>query len=128
MVSLIPALTHANQTEANVFHVVNHILHVAGRIGFDHIGIGSDFDGMEKAVAGVEDAASFPSLVQCMISRGISVENIEKIIGLNIIRAMKEAEDSAKRLKATSILEDEVKQLWDDDLRAWVKLHYPLAE
>lgn len=128
MISLIPDLTKSDANQASVNDVVDHILYVAERIGFAHIGIGSDFDGMEKGVAGVEDASKFPNLVACMIHRGVTTSDIELIIGRNLIRVMESVEDTVKRLRDSTVLEDEVKQLWDERFRAWVRAKYPGAE
>ncbi|ORY13903.1 membrane dipeptidase GliJ [Clohesyomyces aquaticus] len=127
MVSLIPALTHKNEHEASVDHVVDHVLYVAQKIGFEHIGLGSDFDGMEKGVTGLEDVAQFPNVVECMMSRGIATDDIESVMGRNLIRVMREVENTAKQLNSSLVLEDEVKQLWDNDFRSWAKSRYPHA-
>lgn len=129
MISLIPALTRSDVTTADTTHVVDHILYVAERIGFDHIGIGSDFDGMVDCVHGLEDVSKFPELVATMLSKGIRKSDVEKIIGLNTIRVLKEVEDTRhKHAKVLPVLEDEVKQLWDENVRAFVRSRYPVAE
>ncbi|TVY85166.1 Dipeptidase tcpJ [Lachnellula suecica] len=128
MISFIPDLTHLDPEMSKTNHVVDHIIHVGERIGFDYIGIGSDFDGMEKAVMGLDDVSKFPNLVSCMLSRGIEKENIEKILGYNIIRVLKGVELAATRLKGLPVLEDHVKQLWNDNFKGWVKSKYPQAE
>ena len=128
MISLIPALTYAVAQEACADHVVDHILHVANKIGFDHIGIGSDFDGMEKGVEGVEDCSKFPDLIARLLARGISHDDVVKITGGNIIRVMGEVEDVAALREDEACLEDEVAQLWNADFRQWVEGKFPSAE
>ncbi|KAF2501662.1 hypothetical protein BU16DRAFT_477513 [Lophium mytilinum] len=128
MISLIPPFTHRDSAAANVDHVVDHILHVAERIGFDHIGLGSDYDGMTKAVNGVEDVSKWPNLVAKMLSRGIARDNVEKILGLNVIRVMKDIESVSRSSKDWPVLEDKVAQLWDEKFRAFVRNEYPNAE
>lgn len=128
MISLIPTLTHSDARNASVEHVVDHILHAADRIGFDHIGIGSDFDGMEIGVIGVEEVSKLPNLVSCMLSRNISRADIEKVLGKNIIRVFENVEKTCTDLNGEPVLEDKVKQLWNDDFRAWVREKYPDAE
>lgn len=128
MISLIPPLTHSDAAKANVDHVVDHICYVANRIGFDHIGLGSDYDGMVIAVSGVEDISKWPNLVARMLARGIAREDVEKVIGLNIIRVLKDVEEVSKSARTWSVLEDDVKQLWDEDFRAFVRKEYPDAE
>jgi membrane dipeptidase len=129
MIAFIPTLNHSDSSIANIGHVIDHILYVAERIGFDHIGLGSDYNGMMKAVNGLEDVSRYADLVEAMLSRGISRENVEKIIGRNVIRVMREVEECSRRYdRELSILEDTVKPLWDDDLCAVVKSVYPEAE
>ena len=127
MISLIPALTHSNPATANLAHVVDHILYVANKIEFDHIGLGSDFDGMVKAVNGLEDVSKYPDLVATMLCKGIHSQDVEKVIGLNIIRVLGQVEAVAKQSKTDPMLEDETKQLWDESVRAFVRSTYPAA-
>lgn len=128
MISLIPPFTHSDTAVADVDNVVDHILHAAEKIGFDHIGLGSDYDGMFKAVNGAEDVSQWPNLVAKMLSRGITKKDVEKVIGLNIIRVLKEVEEVARNAKGWPVLEDEVKQLWSENFRAFVRKEYPQAE
>lgn len=129
MISFIPALTNSDVTKAEPTHVVDHVLYVAEKIGFDHIGIGSDFDGMVNSVNGLEDVSKYPELVATMLCKGIRKSDVEKVIGLNIIRVLKEVEDTGRKYaKELPVLEDEIKPLWDENLRAYVRSRYPAAE
>ncbi|KAG6051595.1 hypothetical protein E4U39_000423 [Claviceps sp. Clav50 group G5] len=129
MISFIPWLTNKEPEKATVDNVVDHILHVGNRIGFDHLGLGSDFDGMPSHVQGLEDVSKYPNIVAAMLQRGISTENVEKIMGMNVIRVLREVEDVAASQKGLlPVLEDAVPQLWDDGIRAYVKKLYPHAE
>jgi membrane dipeptidase len=126
MISFIPALTQAEASRADINHVVDHIEYVARRIGFDHIGIGTDFDGMERSVGGLEDVSKFPDLVALMLSRGINRGDVEKVIGHNVIRVLRDVERVAEERDAKlPVLEDKVEQLWDDNIRAYVRRVYP---
>lgn len=125
MISFIPALTHQDQSEASIDDVIDHILFVGHRIGFDYIGLGSDFDGMERGVRGLEDVTKFPDLVARMLAKRVSPQNVEKVIGLNIIRVMKQVEDVARKSKTVEVLEDPIKQLWSDGFRNWVQSKFP---
>ncbi|KAF1979063.1 hypothetical protein BU23DRAFT_647857 [Bimuria novae-zelandiae CBS 107.79] len=128
MIRLIPQLTHKDTSRAHINHVVDHIIHVGDRIGFNHVGIGSDYDGMEKGVIEAEEAGKLPQLVACMISRSISIENVEKIIGNNVLRVMSEVEAVAERLLTEQAQEYNIQQLWNKDFRDWVRNEYPSAE
>ncbi|KAM3427504.1 hypothetical protein MY4824_009410 [Beauveria thailandica] len=128
MISFIPWLTNKDADKSTVADVVDHILHVAGRIGFDHIGLGSDFDGMPSHVNGLEDVASYPNVVAAMLEREIEVSDIEKVMGLNLIRVFKQVEEVAAASDKLPVLEDGVKRLWNNDIRAFVRKLYPNAE
>ena len=128
MISLIPGLTHQDAALADLNHVIEHIMYVAEKVGYDHIGLGSDFDGMIKAVKGVDDVEKWPNLVAAMLAQGIEEHNIEKVIGLNIIRVLGDVEVARDQARSLPILEDNVKQLWNDDFRGFVRTEYPNAE
>jgi membrane dipeptidase len=69
--------------------------------GVDHVGIGSDFDGGIEAPVGLEDVSKFPNLFAELIRRGWSDADLEKLAGKNVLRAMREAEATARRLQAS---------------------------
>ena len=128
MISFVPQFTLVEKSEAAVEHVVQHIRYVADRIGFDYIGIGSDYDGLEKTVRGLEDISTFPELVSAMLASGMARVDVEKVIGLNLIRVLSEVEKvAADQGKTLPVAEDKVKQLWSDDVRAYVRKVYPDA-
>lgn len=133
MISFIPWLTHATDPkQASVDDVVDHVLYAGRRIGFDHVGLGSDYDGMPSAPRGLEDVSKYPAVVAAMLARQMARDDVAKVMGLNLIRVMKEVEafarDPSSAAAALPVLEDSVKQLWNDDIRAFVKHEYPHAE
>lgn len=79
--------------------IADHIDHIRRVAGIDHIGYGSDFDGMDCAPRGLEDVSKFPALTAELIRRGYNDRDVEKVIGLNVIRALREAERVARRLQ-----------------------------
>lgn len=79
--------------------VADHMDHLRAVAGADHIGIGSDFDGISTPPSGLEDVATFPNLIAALIRRGWSDEEIRKVIGLNVLRLMRDAERTAARLQ-----------------------------
>jgi membrane dipeptidase len=85
---------------ATLAQVADHIDHVRDVAGIDHVGIGSDFDGTTSHPVGLEDVSKYPALVIELIGRGYSDADIEKVIGLNVLRVMREAEATATRLQA----------------------------
>jgi membrane dipeptidase len=80
--------------------VADHIDHVRAVAGVDHIGIGSDYDGISYGPTGLEDVSTFPDLFVELLRRGYSDEDIKKIAGLNVLRVMRAAEEAAARLQA----------------------------
>lgn len=69
--------------------VVDHIDHAVSIAGIDHVGIGSDFDGIEVTPQGLEDISFMPLVFDEMRSRGYSVEDIEKVAGGNFLRLLR---------------------------------------
>jgi membrane dipeptidase len=69
--------------------VFEHIDYVVHLVGEDHVGIGSDFDGIPYCCSGLEDIGKLGNLVDLMRSRGYSEETISKVMGTNLLRVMK---------------------------------------
>lgn len=79
--------------EVPLSRVVDHIEHVIGLVGIDHVGLGSDFDGIGDSVpVGMEDVSKYRELVNEMSGRGITRRDIEKICGGNLLRLWGEVE------------------------------------
>ena len=90
--------------------VVNHIDHIVKVAGIEHVGIGSDFDGITMWPVGLEDVSSYPRLTEELLRRGYSETDVHKILGGNVLRAFRQAGQVAKRLRATAAPEvDEIK-------------------
>jgi len=77
--------------------IADHIDHAVRVGGIDHVGLGSDFDGIYSTPRGLEDASKLPSLVKELARRGYSEADLEKILGGNLLRVMREVEDVARR-------------------------------
>ena len=75
-----------------VARVVDHIDHIVKLVGIDHVGIGSDFDGIQAVPADLATVADLPNLTKELLKRGYSEADIDKILGGNILRVMKEVE------------------------------------
>ncbi len=84
---------------ATLEQVADHVEHVRKVAGIDHVGIGSDFDGITSVPLGLESVADYPALFAELLRRGWSDEEIKKLAGLNALRAFREAERVAQRLK-----------------------------
>jgi len=80
--------------------LIDHIDHIAKVAGIDHIGLGSDFDGVSGATpAGMDSAADLPKITQALLDRGYSAEDIHKILGGNVLRVFKEVERVSQELQ-----------------------------
>jgi len=75
-----------------IAQVLDHFDYVARLIGVDHVGVGSDFDGISVAPAGLGDVTQFPELTKGLLERGYSVDEVEKILGGNFMRVLRAAE------------------------------------
>ena len=84
---------------ATLAQVADHIEHVRRVAGSDHVGIGSDFDGIDTVPEGLEDVSTFPALFAELIRRGWSDGDLRKLAGQNVLRAMRSAEATAARLQ-----------------------------
>ena len=80
----------------SVHDVVDHIEHIIQVAGVDHVGLGSDFDGINSTPKQLEDVSCYPYITQELLNRGHGKEDIQKILGGNILRVMREAEQVAK--------------------------------
>ena len=89
------------QTTATLEDVADHIEHIRKVAGIDHIGLGSDFDGISSVPQGLEDVSKIPDLLVELLSRGFSAEDLKQICGLNVLRAMRRNEEEARRLQRT---------------------------
>ena len=82
--------------------LADHIVHVAKVAGVDHVGIGSDFDGVGSTLPeGLRDVSTYPALLAELMRRGWSDADIAKLAGGNVLRAMAGAERVAASLKGT---------------------------
>jgi membrane dipeptidase len=75
-----------------VAEVANHVEHVREVAGIDHVGIGSDFDGIDYTVSGLEDVSKFPSLLEELARRGWSDADLRKLAGENFLRVLDTAD------------------------------------
>jgi membrane dipeptidase len=81
---------HPRKSMASLDDVVAHIDHVVKIAGIDHVGIGSDFDGISDAPRGLEDESKMPALTAALLKRGFSERDIKKVMGENTLRVMRE--------------------------------------
>jgi len=85
---------------ASVAEVADHIDHIRKVAGIDHIGIGSDFDGITQTIPELDNVSAYPNLTAELLKRGYSDGDVQKILGENVLRVLREAEKVSKRLQA----------------------------
>jgi membrane dipeptidase len=81
----------------DIHTIVDHIDHIVRVAGIDHVGLGSDFDGVSKLPTQMHDVSCYPYLTQALIDRGYKREEIQKILGANLMRVFAQAEAVAAR-------------------------------
>ena len=69
--------------------LIDHFEHIARVAGIDHVGIGSDFDGVSALPAGMEDVTRLPRIAQALLNRGYTEEEVKKVLGGNMLRVMR---------------------------------------
>ncbi|KAK2602501.1 hypothetical protein N8I77_009028 [Diaporthe amygdali] len=106
----LPEFYPPNSTLA---HVAKHVIYIGNLIGFDHVGFGSDFDGIPNTPQGLDDVSKYPDLVAELLRQGVSDEDATKVVGGNILRVWKAIDDVALGLQAKGepALEDELPAL-----------------
>ncbi len=82
---------------ATLDQVADHIFHAAEVAGIDHVGIGSDFDGVPALPVGLTTAATLPALSARLLERGMSEGDLEKVLGGNFMRVFEEVERCARK-------------------------------
>jgi len=95
----IAAETKAKMPKVTVAAVADHLDYIKMLAGVDYIGIGSDYDGNSNWPEGMEDVSTFPLLIAELVRRGWSDEDILKVMGGNVLRALEQAEQVAKKLQ-----------------------------
>jgi membrane dipeptidase len=91
--------------------LIDHIDHIAKVAGVDHVGLGSDFDGVNGQLPeGIDSPADLPKITAALMARGYSAEDCRKILGGNLLRVFREVEQVAKELQAQDRPKITVKQ------------------
>jgi membrane dipeptidase len=82
--------------------LIDHIDHIAKIAGVDHVGLGSDFDGVSGATpTGIDSAADLPKITQALLDRGYSADDIKKILGGNLLRVFRDVEQVSREMQTT---------------------------
>lgn len=97
-------LPEPDPAHATLGQVADHIMHIGNLIGFDHVGLGSDFDGIPNVPRGLEDVSKFPDLIAELLRRGVSDEDAGKVAGGNLLRVWREVDEVALHMQAEGVL------------------------
>jgi membrane dipeptidase len=98
MVTFVPSFV-TDEEVATLADVADHLDHVKEVAGAAHVGIGSDYDGISSVPEGLEDVSTFPALFAELSRRGWSETELRMLAGENLLRVMREAEATARRLQ-----------------------------
>lgn len=99
MVTFVPGfLRQGGSTRVTVSDVADHIDHIRKIAGHGHVGIGGDFDGITETVEGLEDVSTYPVLFAELIKRGWTDHELRDLAGGNVLRALSDAENTARHL------------------------------
>ncbi|KAJ5207594.1 hypothetical protein N7449_001973 [Penicillium cf. viridicatum] len=94
----------ADAVHATLERVADHIMYIGNLIGFEHVGIGSDFDGIPTVPQGLEDVSRFPHLIMELLKRGVSDKDASKVAGGNLLRVWKKVDEVALEMQAEGAL------------------------
>jgi membrane dipeptidase len=87
------------EPKVSLAQVADHVDHIRQVAGIDHVGIGSDFDGITTTPVGLEDVSTYPAFTAELLRRGYSDADVKKVMGLNVLRALRDAERVSARLQ-----------------------------
>jgi membrane dipeptidase len=89
-VTYVPAFLASPPEDASLEQVLDHVDYIVKAIGVDHVGLGSDFDGFDGVLPGLEDVLHLPALTAGLVARGYSDEKVGKILGGNYLRVFRQ--------------------------------------
>ena len=103
--------------KATLAQVADHVEHVRKVAGIDHVGIGSDFDGIGSTPVGLEGVEDYPALLAELMRRGWTDAEIKKLAGLNALRVFRETEKVAQRLRKERVASDALIEELDGEMK-----------
>ncbi len=80
-----------------LYALIDHFEHILNIVGPDHIGIGSDFDGIPDTPKGISTAADLPRITESLMARGVPAQTMHKLLGQNLLRVMTQIQSQAKQ-------------------------------
>ncbi|ETN44977.1 uncharacterized protein HMPREF1541_09853 [Cyphellophora europaea CBS 101466] len=115
MVTFVPEHVATRRRDATMEHVLDHLFYVANRIGWDHVGVGSDFDGIASVIPGLEDVKCFPNLLKAILDRGATEEQLKKVMSENILRVWRRVSSTRNLMAEEGVLP--IEDVWEG--RQW---------
>jgi membrane dipeptidase len=96
--------------------LIDHIDRMVKVAGIDHVGIGSDFDGIDCSPQGIDSVADLPKITEALYQRGYKAADLQKILGGNFMRVFAEVEKTAKQIQAeeSSAIKDKRREVGPD--------------
>ena len=94
--------------------LIDHIDHMVKIAGVDHVGLGSDFDGIDCAPQGIDSAADLPKITEALYNRGYKADDLQKILGGDLMRVFAEVEKTAKQIQAEEAHQDTRREVAPD--------------
>jgi membrane dipeptidase len=82
--------------------LIDHFDHIAKVAGVEHVGIGSDFDGVDCLPSGIDSVADLPKITQALLDRGYTAEDLRKVLGGNALRLFREVERVSHEMQSTA--------------------------
>ncbi|WVR05665.1 hypothetical protein IAU60_002687 [Kwoniella sp. DSM 27419] len=99
MVNFFPVFASAHPDEVDVAYIADEVEYIAKKTSKQHVGIGSDYDGIESTPKGLEDVSTYPHLFAELIKRGWSQNELSNLAGGNFLRVMRGMEDASRKLR-----------------------------
>jgi len=130
MVTFVPEHLAARRSEATMDMLLDHLFYIASRIGWEHVGLGSDFDGrfrrcfcsavhnvsnafvgIASVIPGLEDCSAFPHLLKAILDRGATEQQLALVAGENILRVWTEVAQVSQRMQEEGVTP--VEDVWE---------------
>ncbi|KAI4202887.1 MAG: hypothetical protein LQ350_002258 [Teloschistes chrysophthalmus] len=98
---------------STLHQVAWHVQYIGEKIGYDHVGLGSDFDGIFNTPNGLDDVSKFPALVSELLEMGVKDDDVAKVVGRNLLRVWRSVDEVSSMMRADGVLpaEDTLKKL-----------------
>lgn len=89
---------------ATLHQVARHVMYIGEEIGFEHVGLGSDFDGILETPKGLDDVSKYPDLIAELLEMGMTDDDAAKVVGRNVLRVWADVDKVAARMKNEGVL------------------------